>query len=98
MAAYLVVIAQVHNREAFMSGYAPMAAQLTEQFGGEYVVRAPGIESLEGAETANGGSLVISRWPDRNAVLAFWNSAEYAEAKKLREGIADCEVIIVEEP
>ena len=98
MSAYLVVTAQVHDREAFMTGYAPAAAALTEKFGGEYVVRAPGVEVLEGDDRAAGGSLVISKWPDKEALLAFWHSAEYTEAKKLRDGIADCEVLIAAEP
>ncbi|MEZ5487501.1 MAG: DUF1330 domain-containing protein [Steroidobacteraceae bacterium] len=35
-------------------------------------------------------------WPDRETVLEFWNSAEYAEVRKLREGIADCRVVVVD--
>ncbi len=97
MAAYIVVTAYIHDREAFMSGYARVATELTTRFGGEYVVRAPGIEVLEG-DRAGGGSLVVSKWPDRAAALAFWESDAYAEAKKLREGIADCDVFLVVEP
>jgi len=93
MAAYLVITAQIHDREQFMAGYAPRAAALTAQFGGEYVVRAPGIKALEGEHA--GGSLVISKWPDRAAALAFWQSPEYAEAKALRAGVADCQVLLV---
>jgi len=97
MAAYLVITANIADRAAFMSGYAPAAGALTAQFGGEYVARAPGVEVLEGNGRA-GGSLVISRWPDKAAALAFWNSDEYAEVKKLREGVAECDVLLVEEP
>ncbi len=95
MAAYLVITAQIHDRDAFISGYGPAAGKLSAQMGGEYVVRAPGVEVLEGAHP--GGSLVISKWPDKAAALAFWNSPEYAEVKKLREGIADCQVLLIEE-
>ncbi len=96
MAAYLIVTAQLHDRERFLAGYAPAAAALTERFGGEYVLRAPGAEVLEGE--LPGGSVVVSRWPDRAAALAFWNSPEYARARALREGVADCQVLIVEDP
>ncbi len=96
MAAYLIVTAQLHDRERFLAGYAPAAAALTERFGGEYVLRVPGAEVLEGEHP--GGSVVVSRWRDRDAALAFWNSPEYAEARGLREGIADCQVLFVEEP
>ena len=40
--------------------------------------------------------MVISEWRDRDAAQAFWNSAEYQEVKKLREGIADCQVLLIE--
>jgi uncharacterized protein (DUF1330 family) len=32
------------------------------------------------------------------AARSFWNSPEYSEAKKLREGIADCQVLLIEAP
>ncbi len=94
MSAYLVITAQLHDREAFLAGYAREAAALVESFGGEYLVRAPGIDILEGEHP--GGSLVISKWPDKAAALAFWHSPEYARVKKLREGIADCQVLLIE--
>ncbi len=94
MPAYLVITAQLHDREAFLAGYAREAAALVESFGGEYLVRAPGIDILEGEHP--GGSLVISKWPDKAAALAFWHSPEYAQAKKLREGIANCQVLLIE--
>ncbi len=94
MSAYLVITAQLHDREAFLAGYAREAAALVEAFGGEYLVRAPGIDILEGEHP--GGSLVISKWPDKAAALAFWRSPEYAQAKKLREGVADCQVLLIE--
>ena len=96
MAAYLIVTAQLRDREQFLAGYAPAAAALTARFGGEYVLRAAGAEVIEGEHP--GGSVVVSRWPDKAAALAFWSSPEYADVRRLREGIADCQVLIVEEP
>ncbi len=93
MPAHLIITAQIHDREAFLKAYAPEAARLTARFGGEYLLRTPGAEVLEGAHP--GGSVVISRWPDKAAALAFWQSSEYAEARKLRAGIADCQVLLV---
>jgi uncharacterized protein (DUF1330 family) len=40
--------------------------------------------------------VVISEWPDRAAALAFWNSPEYAAIRVLRDGIADCNILLVE--
>ena len=96
MAAYLVITAQIRDRERFLAGYARKAAALTVSRGGEYVLRAAAAEVLEGDHP--GGSVVVSRWPDKAAALAFWNSPEYAEVRRLREGIADCQVVVVEEP
>ena len=95
LAAYLVITAQIHDRAKLIEGYGRASAELTARFGGEYIIRAPGLDVLEGDHP--GGSLVISRWPDKATALAFWNSPDYAQVRKLREGIADCQVLIVEE-
>jgi uncharacterized protein (DUF1330 family) len=97
MTALLIVTAKVHDRERFLAGYAPAAAELVARFGGRYLIRAPGAMQLEGAG-GEGASVVISEWPDKAAALAFWNSPEYAEAKRLREGLADVSVLLVEAP
>lgn len=97
MAAYMIIYARIHDREKFISGYAPAASALVEKFGGRYVLRAPGADLLEGTLAA-GGSVVMSEWPDKATAEAFWNSPEYAEAKKLREGVADVEVFLVDAP
>ena len=44
----------------------------------------------------DGASMVISEWPDKAAAKAFWDSPEYQEAKKLREGCAECQVLLIE--
>lgn len=97
MAAYMIVYARIHDRDKFINGYAPAASRLVEKFGGRYLLRAPGAGLLEG-DLEGGGSVVMSEWPDRAAAEAFWNSPEYAEAKKLREGVADVEVLLVDAP
>jgi uncharacterized protein (DUF1330 family) len=94
MTAWMIITAQIHDREAFISGYGPAAAQLVAQFGGRYIVRGPGAQVLEG-DGAPGASVVVSEWPDRAAALAFWNSPEYADVKQLREGLADCSILLV---
>jgi uncharacterized protein (DUF1330 family) len=97
MAAYLIITARISDREAFLSGYAPRAAELVARYGGRYVLRAPGGTTLEGVVEDN-VSVVVSEWPDCAAALAFWNSPEYGEAKRLRDGIAECRVILIEAP
>ena len=97
MPAYMIVTAQISDRDAFIAGYGAKAAALVEQFGGRYILRGPGAELLEG-EFGDGAGMVISEWPDKAAVHRFWNSPEYAEVKALRKGIADCQVLVIEAP
>lgn len=97
MPAYMIVTAKIADREAFIGGYGMAAARLVEQFGGKYVLRGPGVTLLEGG-FGDGASMVISEWPDKAAAEAFWHSPDYAEVKKLREGIADCQVLLIEAP
>ncbi|MEW4467814.1 DUF1330 domain-containing protein [Parasphingorhabdus sp. JC815] len=93
----MIVTANIKDREAFISGYGAQAGALIEKFGGKYVMRGPGAELLEGS-FGDGASMVISEWPDKAAAKTFWNSPEYAKVKKLREDIADCQVLLIESP
>ncbi|MGQ5701929.1 DUF1330 domain-containing protein [Sandaracinobacteroides sp. A072] len=91
----MIVIASIGDREAFLSGYGKAAGRLVERMGGRYLLRAPGAELLEGA-FGNDASMVISEWPDKEAARTFWNSPDYAAIRKLREGIAECQVLLIE--
>jgi uncharacterized protein (DUF1330 family) len=97
MPAYMIVTAKIADRDAFINGYGAAAGALVERFGGRYVLRGPGAELLEG-DFGDNASMVISEWPDKDSAKAFWNSPEYQEAKKLRAGIADCQVLLIEGP
>lgn len=95
MSAYMIVTAKISDRDAFIGGYGKAASDLVARFGGRYILRGPGAELLEG-EFGDGASIVISEWPDKSAALAFWNSPEYADAKALRQGIAEVQVVLIE--
>ena len=97
MPAYMIVTAKIKDRDAFIQGYGQAAGALVAKFGGRYLLRAPGAELLEG-DFGAGSSMVISEWPDKETARRFWNSPEYGEVKKLREGIADCQVLLIEAP
>ena len=95
MKAYMVIRAVIHDRDRFISGYGTEVAKLVERFGGKYLVRTPQVTALEGI-TDQHNSVVISEWPSLEAAQRFWRSEEYQEVKKLREGIADCYVLLFE--
>ena len=95
MPAYMMIACKIHDRDKFRAGYGQAVAPLVAKYGGEYLIVAPGAELLEG--TLEGyTSVAISKWPDKQAARTFWNSPEYEEVKKLREGIAEAEVILAE--
>ena len=101
MPAYMIVTAKIADRDAFIAGYGAAAGALVEKFGGRYVLSAPGAELLEGGfgdVDWGGASMVVSEWRDKAAARAFWESPDYAEVKKLRDGIADCQVLLIEAP
>lgn len=97
MPAYMIITAKISDRQKFIDGYGKAAGELVARFGGRYVLRAPGASLLEG-EWGDGASVVISEWPDKDTAQRFWNSPEYAAVKTLRNGIADCQVLLIEAP
>lgn len=100
--SYMIIFCTISDREAFISGYSKATAPLVEKFGGRYIMRAPGGNLLEGNAAANfwgeGASVAISEWPNRDAIDAFWSSTDYAQAKTLREGIAEVQVLVIDAP
>lgn len=97
MAAYMIIFADIKNRGRFLEEYGKPTAAVIGKYGGEYVIRAPGVETLEGGFGA-GVSAVISKWPSKDAIKTFWESDDYAPLKAARQPLADCHVMIVEEP
>ena len=95
MSAFMIVTVSISDRDRFLSGYAPAAALLVEEFGGRYLLRGPISDTLEGEPVSN-GSVVVSEWPDRETALKFWNSDAYRDVKTLRDGICDARVVIVD--
>lgn len=97
MKCYMVVFGHFTDFERFMGGYQQVVGPLVQRFGGRYVLTGQGTQVLEG-DWPEGGGAVISEWPDRASALRFWNSPEYREAKKLREGTGNFQVVLVDAP
>jgi uncharacterized protein (DUF1330 family) len=91
----MIVLGAFTDFERFMATYQVAVAPLITQFGGEYTVIGSDLLPLE-TDFPGGGGAVISRWPNRAAALAFWNSPEYAEVKKLRAGTGQFQVVLVD--
>jgi uncharacterized protein (DUF1330 family) len=93
MPAYIFVNVTISDLAKFRA-YGIANAALVATLGGKYLVLGSEGESLEGAALV--GKKVISEWPSREAALAYWHSPEYAEIRKLREGICDAQVMILD--
>lgn len=92
---YLVVQGTVTDREGFKA-YSAALPPIYEKYGGRYLamVPAPLVEVAEG--DAEHRSVVIARFDSKDAAWAFWNSPEYGEAKKLRQGKGEFYVMVLE--
>lgn len=95
--SYMIILAKISDRDAFIKGYSQATAPLVAKFGGKYIMRAPGGTLLEGS-WGDGASVAISEWPNRDAIDAFWTSSDYHKAKKLRAKIAECQVLVIDAP
>lgn len=92
---YMIVTAELTDRARFLADYARVVPALVARFGGRYLLQGSGGQFLEGG-WCESPSALVSEWPDREAALRFWNSPEYAEAKKLREGTGRFQVLLFE--
>ena len=93
MSAYIIVQATVTDWENFKR-YTDIVPSLIKGFGGEYIVMDGEPELLEGSDIS--GSVVVSKWPDKQTAKAFWNSGRYQEAIRLREGAGEFHVMLVD--
>jgi len=93
MSAYILVQIDVHDPEGFQRYRATVLPSI-QAYGGRFIVRGGGIETLEGSWKPP--RLAILEFPDRDRARAWWGSPEYAAPKALRLATARSEMILVE--
>lgn len=91
----MLVYGNIHDR-AKLAAYARALAEsgLYARHGGYYEATTPALDVFEGSPP-EGRGVIIARFPCLAAAQSFWNSPEYGEIRKLREGIADFEVLVL---
>jgi uncharacterized protein (DUF1330 family) len=92
---YMIIVADITDRERFLEGYATAVPKLVEEFGGRYLIRGGGGVFLEGG-WCDHPSALVSEWSSKAAALAFWNSPQYAAVKPLRAGAGRFQVLLIE--
>jgi len=93
MSAYVVVQVEVKDQVRY-EDYKRLVPASLAKYGGRFVVRGGRTETLEG--TWSPGRFVMVEFPDVERAKAWWASAEYADAKALRQATSHTEMIVVE--
>jgi uncharacterized protein (DUF1330 family) len=93
MSAYVVVQVDVKDPVRY-EDYKRMVPSSLAKYGGRFVVRGGKTETLEG--TWSPKRFVMVEFPDVERAKAWWASADYAEAKALRQTTSHTEMIVVE--
>jgi uncharacterized protein (DUF1330 family) len=95
MKAYVVVDVNIHDPEAY-ERYKKLTPGSLRPFGGKFLVRGAKTTTLEGDWAP--GRFVMLEFPDADAARAWWSSAEYAPAKKIRQAASTTRMLLVEGP
>jgi uncharacterized protein (DUF1330 family) len=91
--AYIVVETDIHDPEQYeLYKQASPGAVAAGQ--GRFIARGGELSVLEGDWRPK--RLVLLEFPDLDAAKRFYTSPEYQEAKRLREGAADLNMVAVE--
>ena len=93
MTAYVIYQGEVTDPDRYEE-YKPRAAASIAAAGGRYLVRGGEVELLEGEAPA--GRTVVLEFPNRQAAVDWYRSAQYTEARGLREGAATARMYVVD--
>jgi uncharacterized protein (DUF1330 family) len=93
MPAYVIAETDVHD-DAQYERYKAAAPETIAAYGGSYVARGGELAVLEGDWHPK--RVVILQFEDLAAAKRWYESPEYAEVRKLREGAANMNLVAVE--
>jgi len=93
MAVYLIAQVDIHDMDVFMN-YQDKAKTTIEAAGGKMLVRNAVPEAVEGS--ADGRKVVMLEFPTAAIAGKWFQSPEYLEVAKIREGKADVEAVMVQ--
>ncbi|MCZ7462661.1 DUF1330 domain-containing protein [Rhizobium rhizogenes] len=89
---YWIARVDVHDNERYKD-YVTTAKPAFERFGANFLARGGALTELEGK--ARGRNVVIE-FPSVQHAIDCYNSPEYQAAAKIRQEVADAEMLIVE--
>ena len=91
--AYLLIQVDITNPQQY-GEYAKLTPGLIDKFGGRFVARGGRSATLEGPSARS--RVVVIEFPSFERAQQFYNSPEYQAAKKVREGAAHAQIVLVE--
>jgi uncharacterized protein (DUF1330 family) len=92
MSAYLIVYETITDQPKFLQ-YVKTVDPVITRRGGRMVASGPP-DVVEGEFPFE--RALVFEWPTRREASEFWHSEEYTEIKKLREGAAEIQAIIID--
>jgi len=93
MAAYIIARINVTDGDRY-SEYIKVTPGIIAKYGGRFIIRGGKAVTLEGPEEK--WRIVVIEFPDLQKAKDFYNSADYADAKKIREGAALAQFVAIE--
>ena len=93
MAAYLIAEVTVTNSEQ-MAQYREWSSRAIAEHGAEIIIRGSDIQTLEGDWRPD--RIVVLKFADCAAVKAYYDSATYVQARKVREGAGTIRILAVQ--
>ena len=93
MTAYVVVDVQRTDLER-AARYSELAGPSVERHGGRYVARGGATDVLEGGWDPE--RLVVIEFPSRDAARSWYESDDYREARRVRDGAGTWNMVVVE--
>ena len=93
MAAYVIASVDVKDPVRY-ADYRSMVMPTIAAYGGRFLARGGKVDILEGDWQPK--RLVIVEFPSVERAKAWWSSAEYSEAKALRQATSEGTLVVIE--
>lgn len=93
MAAYMIARINVTDWDRY-NEYIKVTPGIIAKYEGRFIVRGGEMVTLEGPEEK--WRIVVVEFPDLQRAKDFYNSADYTDARKIREGAALAQFVAVE--
>ena len=90
MPAYMIARIKVTDPEQYKK-YIAVTPGILANFGARFIARGGDTVTLEGPEETS--RVVLVEFPSLERIREFYNSAEYQEAIKIREGAAEVSLV-----